>query len=255
MEQNKQYLLIDHLDNLLTGEALAEVEGLIRDDQEMAKESQYLKLSVEAIQESALYDQVSAIRKQFSTLQQTDAKPQGAVVRSMSKYVLRIAATVLILIGAAVAYKYTTVSATSMYNEYYTSFDLNTTRGSEKTNDIERAYRDKNWESVISLANKSTEKTNKTYFLTGMANLELKKYSNAIKSFNHIIGENAKTGDNYFQDEAEYYMALALLANNDAAKALPLLAKIKADKNHTYHEKVKSMSSLDLNILQYKSSK
>lgn len=255
MEQNKQYLLIDHLDNNLAGEALLEVEGLIRTDSEMTSEWQYLNVAVEAIHETGLYDQVSAIRGQYQSQKQSNAKPAGAVVRSMSKNVLRIAATVLILIGAAVAYKYTTVNATSMYNEYYASFDLNTTRGAENTDAIEQAYRNKNWASVIAIANTSTQKTNKTYFLTGMANLELKNYNYAIDAFSQIIASNAKTGDNYFQDEAEYYMALGYLANNEAAKALPLLNKIKSDKNHIYYEKVKNMSGVDMDILQFKSGK
>jgi len=255
MEQNKQYLLIDHLDNNLFGEELLEVERLIRDDKEVAQEWNFLQIAVDAVQETGIYNQVASVRNQYKAQQENIVKPTGGVVRSMSKNVLRIAATVLILVGAAIAYKYIAVTPASMYNEYYTSFDLNTTRGVENTDAIEQAYRHKNWESVISLSNAVIVKTNKTLFLTGMANLELKKYDAAINSFENIIASNAKTGDNYFQDEAEYYLALGYLANNQAAKALPLLEKIKADKNHLYNEKVKNMSSLDLNILDQKASK
>ena len=49
------------------------------------------------------------------------------------------------------------------------------------------------------------EKTNKTYFLAGMADLELKKYDDAIGKFQHIIATNALSGGNYYQDEAEFY--------------------------------------------------
>jgi len=255
MSQNKQYLLIDHLDNNLTGEELLEAERLIRDDKDMAKEWEYLHVAVDAIQESGLYDKVSAVRKQFQAQQQRDAKPSGAIVRSIYKNALRIAAIVLILVGAAVAYKYITVNSTSVYNEYYTSFELNTTRGAASTDAVDQAYRNKNWSEVISLSNTLTQKTNKSYFLTGMANLELKKYNNAIEAFGQIIAANAKSGDNYFQDEAEYYLALSYMANNEAAKAMPLLEKIKADKNHLYNEKVSKMSSIDVNILKYKAGK
>ena len=88
----------------------------------MAKEWQYLLVAVDAIQESGLFDQVSAIRKQYQAQQQTEAKPAGAIVRTMYKNALRIAAIVLIVIGAAVAYKYITVSSASVYNEYYSFF-------------------------------------------------------------------------------------------------------------------------------------
>jgi tetratricopeptide (TPR) repeat protein len=88
-----------------------------------------------------------------------------------------------------------------------------------------------------------------------MANLELKKYSEAIDAFGQVIAANAKSGDNYFQDEAEYYLALAYLASNQATKAMPLLEKIRADKNHLYNEKVNTMSSIDFGILRYKTGK
>jgi len=255
MPQNKQNLLIDYLDNNLSGEELLEAEALVRNDQEMAKEWQYLHLAVDAIQESGLQEQVAGIRKLYEEQRQIKAKPASAIVHNIYRNVLRIAAVLLILIGAAAVYKYTTVNATGMYNEYYTSFELNTTRGVENADAMEQAYRNKNWASVISLSNTLAQKTNKSYFLTGMANLELKKYNGAIEAFGQIIAANIKSGDNYFQDEAEYYLALGYMANNEASKALPLLEKIKSDKHHLYYEKVRGISSIDLNIIKYKAGK
>ena len=206
MSQNKQFLLIDHLDNNLMGAGLPEAEALIRDDKDMAKEWQYLLAAVDAIQESGLFNQVSAVRKQYQAKQQTDAKPAGAIVRNIYKNALRIAAIVLIVIGAAVAYKYITVSSASVYNEYYSSFELNTTRGAENADAIDQAYRNKNWSSVISLSNSSTQKTNKTYFLTAMANLELKKYNEAIG----VLYENIKYVKNKKLKSAWYYLIAQL---------------------------------------------
>ena len=253
MEQSKQNLLVDHLDKNLEGEALQQAEGLIRDDQEAAKEWQNLQTAVEAIQETGVYDQVGAIRNQYKAQQSGNVK-SGAIVRGMSKNVLRIAATVLILIGAAVAYKYTTVNPTSMYNDYYTSFDLGTTRGSDNTDAIEEAYRNKDWNAVIALSNGLILKSNKIFFLSGMANLELKNYTAAIGTFSFILESNKRTKATSFQDEAEYYLALAYLGDNQPANALPLLEKIKADNDHLYHDKVQKMST-DLKVLEYKSGK
>jgi Tetratricopeptide repeat len=255
MSQNKEQILIDHLDGVLKGEELREAETLIQTDQEMAQEWQYLHFAVAAIREAGLQERVAGVRKQYQASMAKQSKSQGAVVRHLYRNVLRVAACVLILIGAATVYKYISVSSVSVYNKYYTSFELNTSRGVEHTDAMDRAYQNKNWAEVISLFSRSQQKTNKSYFLTGMANLELKNHEQAIDDFNEIIAANARTHDDYFQDQAEYYLAMSYLANNEATKALPILEKIKADKNHLYHEKATEISSLDIKILSYKNHK
>lgn len=255
MSQNKEYLLIDHLDNNLASEETFAVEELIRNDKNVATEWQYLHVAVDAIQERGIYDQVSAIRNQYLAKQIADTTPRVAIVRNIYKNALRAAACVVLLLGAVSVYKYTTVNSASVYNKYYSSFELNTSRGSENTNELEQAYRSKNWQQVIALFNASNQKNNQSYFLAGMADLELKKYNEAVEAFKKIITLNAQSGDNYFQDDAEYYLAMGYLANNQANKAMPILEKIKADKNHLYNEKVREMSSIDLTIVEQKSSK
>ena len=38
-------------------------------------------------------------------------------------------------------------------------------------------------------------------------------------------------------------------------EAMPILEKIRADKNHLYHDKVEKMSFTDLRLVQYKENK
>ena len=85
-----------------------------------------------------------------------------------------------------------------------------------------------------------------------MANLELKDYAEAIEKFKQVLAENNRSGSDLFQDEAEYYLAMSYLANNEAEEALPIIERIKADKNHLYHQVIGKMSSLDLRIIQHK---
>ncbi|PWT71663.1 MAG: hypothetical protein C5B59_17490 [Bacteroidetes bacterium] len=257
MSQENKYNLIDHLDRLLEGEELAQVENLILNDQEAARDWQILQIAVEAIQEAGLNDRVAAIGKEYKIEKQAKQHNGSAVVRQMniSRYILRVAAAVLILVGIASVYKYTTVNASSLFGQYYSSYELNTSRGAVKPAEIEQAYRNKDWNKVIILFNASSEKNNQAYFLTGMASLETRNYQQAIEDFDHIMKENAKTGDSLFQDEAEYYMAMSLLANNQVAQAISLLNKIKADKNHQYNQKVKEISAVDYQIMEWKSGK
>jgi len=252
MSQNSEHILIDHLDNLLIGDTKAETENLIRSDKTIAREWQYLLYAVDGIREAGLYERVSAAKKLYQ--KSFVSKPAGGVVRSIYRNAFRVAACFLILLGATVIYKYTSVSSGKVYDEYYSSYELNTSRSGEVVDSIEQAFREKNWQRVIDLSATLRPRSSKYNFLAGIASMELKKYDNAINSFKEVIEANAKSGENYFLDEAEYYLAMSYLANNEPENALPLIEKIKNDSNHLYHAKLNELSTIDLRILDYKSS-
>ncbi|MDP4150017.1 MAG: hypothetical protein Q8927_14520 [Bacteroidota bacterium] len=256
MSPINEELMIDHLDSSLQGIGLPDVEQLIRNDRQAASEWQVLLLAVDAIEEAAVYEQVSAARNHWvSTKSAEIVKYNRARVTSMYRNITRVAACVLVMAGGAAVYKYTTTSASGMYKEYFASYDLNTTRSTVTADPMEQAYNEKKWAEVITLFNTSKEKNNQSYFLTGMANLELKDYPEAIEKFTQVLAENNRSGSDLFQDEAEYYLAMSYLANNEAEAALPLIEKIKADKNHLYHPVIGRMSSLDLRIIRNKARK
>ena len=253
MTQNSEHIMIDHLDNLLSGVSTLEAWEMIHDDKDIAKEWNTLLFAIDGIREAGLNEQVSAIRKQYEA--QQSSKPAVVIIRTMYRNAYRVAAVLFLFVGSATVYKYTSVNSGSVYNEYYSSFELNTSRSSTTEDPIELAFRNKNWEEVISLSDIPRPRQMKAEFLVAMANMELKKYYKAIDEFKQIIAANEKSGDSYFQDEAEYYLAMSYLANNDAAQALPILKKIKADKNHLYNERVNNISTIDLKVLDLKSYK
>lgn len=257
MELNAAHALIDHLDHSLKGQHSPEMEQKIRDDHETAVEWHYLRLAVESVQEAGLYDQVETAKQEWLAQQSVAGRPQGAVIRTIYRKVMSVAAMVLLLAGGAAIFKYMTISSPGLYEKYYSAYALNTTRGAGTTSAIEQAYNNKNWEAVLSLGNSASAKdiNNKTYFLTGIAELELKKYDQAIDIFQQVIAVNAQSGSDYFEEEAEFYLAMSWIARNDVNEAMPLLEKIKADKNHLFHETVAKMSFLDLRIAAYKDHK
>jgi hypothetical protein len=254
MLPNQSQLLIDHLDNSLEGKDSPGMEQRIGSDAEAAQEWVYIRLAVEAVQETGLYEQVGTVRSAWQA-QQSATKPTGAVVHTIYRNMLRAAACIFIITSGAALYKYTTTSSAGVYQKYYSSYALNTSRGATAQDAQEQAYTDKNWTEVLSLFDKTKGKSNKSYFIAGMADLELKKYDDAISKFQHIIASNVLSGGDYFQDEAEFYLAMSWLGRGDANEALPLLEKIKANKGHLYHAVAVKMSSLDLGIIKYKSGK
>lgn len=262
MSLSKTNALIDHLDKTFTGEPvspeqLAALESLIAGDEEAAREWNYLQLAVESIQDDGLREQVTGVRQQWES--RSSATVPAPKVRKINLYknVLRVAACALVLAGGAAIFKYIRLSSSSLYSDYYTPYELNTSRGASDASPdaLEKAYTEKNWPGVLVLFSTGTTRSNKTDFLAGMADLELKKYDDAIAHFEQIIASNTHAGTDYFEDEAEYYLAISWLANNKVNEAMPILEKIRANKAHLYHDKVLKMSFTDLRLVQYKENK
>lgn len=268
MTPDQTRLLIDHLDESLQGKATAGMEELIANDPEAEKEWNYLRLAVDAIEDAGLHEQVAGARAAWEaerkaagaatgtvTHMAADRKATGARVRSLNRYSLRVAACILVLAGSSALYKYLSVSSSSLYERYYGGYTLNTVRGAADADPIVEAYDAKDWTTVRNLAAAAKTRTNQTEFLAGMACLEQKQYDEAISHFEQIIAVNSHAGTAYFQDEAEYYLAISWLAHKNVNEAMPILERIKADPHHKYHDKVAKMSFFDLRLAQYKENK
>ena len=269
--------LIDHLDESRTGETSRKLESLIADDSEAAQEWYCLNLAVDALKSAGLHEQVAAIREGLRAEQEAEDKAavtdqyiavpsnhataskqtagRPAIVRSINRYGLRAAAIILIVVSSTALYKYVSVSSTSLYGRYFASYELNTARGEASETPLVQAYNAENWQNVIALANKAATRDNQADFLAGMANLQLGQCNDAITHFEQVIAANAQASTDYYQDEAEYYLAISWLACRKVNLAMPILEKIKADPNHKYHEKVEKMSFFDLRLAQYKENK
>jgi len=280
MSLQRTNALIDHLDkdfagadNRISPETAAATERLIAEDEEAARELAHLQLAVDAVQEAGLYQQVASVRQQWESQGLADERriestpepqqqdhppaeaPSGGVVRNLYRNTMRAAAIILVLIAGGAIFKYVRLSSSSLYSEYYSSYELNTSRGAASQDAIEQAFTAHNWTEVLALSADAKTSTNKTEFLAGMADLELKKFDDAIAHFEQVIASNTHSGQDYFEDEAEYYLAMSWLAKRKVNEAMPILEKIRANKEHLYHDKVEKMSFTDLRLVQYKENK
>lgn len=267
--------LIDHLDesfnaspDSVSPEASATMQRLIAEDEDTATEWLYLQLAVDTVQDAGLREQVATVRKQWETRDPAAQEEQSAqtpdlatventsgVVRNLYRNMMRVAACAVLIAGGACIFKYVRLSSSSLYSEYYTSYEINTSRGNASQDAIEKAYIAKNWSGVLSLFSPGKDRSNKTDFLAGAADLELKRFDDAIAHFEQIIASNTHSGEDYFEDEAEYYLAISWLAKDKVNEAMPILEKIRANKDHLYHDKVEKMSFTDLRLVQYKENK
>ena len=267
--------LVDHLDENRTGRISADLEKSIDGDPEATQEWYYLNLAVEAVRNTGLYEQVGTVRETLLAEPEEQGitqsfiavpanqpsktaagKPSGAIIRSIGRYGFRAAACILVVASSTVVYKYVTVSSSSLYDRYFSAYAVNISRGESTEPLVVQAYTNKDWNAVLSLANAAgARKDNQTEFLAGMADLQLNRCDDAITHFEQIIAANAQASTDYYQDEAEYYLAISWLACKKVNQAMPILEKIKADPHHQYHQKVAEMSFFDLRLVQYKENK
>ena len=227
MTQERDKILIDHLDRVLAGEPSPETEASISNDPELAQEWRAISFALEGIREAGLYEKVSTVRNQYQTQKTFDARPAGGVIRSFYRNALRVAACFLLLIGAAAIYKYSTVNSGNIYEENYQSFELNTNRSSTIQDTMEQAYRAKNWQQVINLSSMQEPRTNRINFLTAMAAMELKEYASAIELLKEIT-------DRYARQTTAYYAAARLWVDEiiDPAETRRLISEGITAANH-----------------------
>lgn len=255
MEGQNEQLLINYLDRTLEDREMREMEALINSDQETRRQWEFLQLAVEAIEYSAIYDQVAAVKENFRSIQPAEVLQPSTKkgVRVQMRTFMRVAAALLLFVMGAGVYKYFSVSATRMYQDAFISYTLPTARGQATITDIEQAYRQQKWQTVIAVFNTigtSTLNDNKTLFLAGMAHLQLHDYTAASTLFEKVLANNAQTGDDLYQDDAQFYSALSYLAGDKTQQAISLLKTIRADKGHLYHEQAARIGNIDLQILK-----
>jgi hypothetical protein len=215
------------------------------------REELYKQLAIRTIRLYGIENTVRTIRSNFKHAPEFTIIPSQAIVRTMnfSKAMLRIAAVIIILISSATVYKYTSVNSLSMYNKQFTSYELRITRGETKRDLQAFTYQNENWLDVIAINNLAPVKTNKSRFLAGMAQLELKQYPAALELFKEVL---ANKTDDSFHEDAEYYSSLGFLADHQAKRALEMINQIRANPDHKYYFLVRNMSPLDLKIIEIK---
>jgi hypothetical protein len=250
--------LIDYLDNQLDAEAARQVESSLQADVATRESYNDLQFAVALIREAGLQQQVADARKEFQSgavVKPMQSTERTAIVRPMFSKIIRVAAMVIILAGAAAIYQYSATTSTGVYNDYYNSYELNTNRGLNNSGKLETAYRNKNWAAVNSLYEAMPDKGQKASFLAGMASLEQKQFETAGNRFKVVLSVNEGAKETLYQEEAEYYLALSYLGAGKGKEGAEILKGIRENKDHLFHEQALKIPSLDLRVLKIKGNK
>jgi tetratricopeptide (TPR) repeat protein len=247
-------LLVDYLDNYLSPEEKNKVEAMIQKDATIESEYDNLLLAKSAIQYYGIKQQVASIHKQVMAdkIKELPKIASQTVVRKITKWSMRIAASLLVVMLGLGVYQYATVSSDKLFAKNYSSYTLGVTRGETTVNLMEKSFQAKDYNAVINQYAALNTISQKENFLVAQAYLETKKYSRAIEFFNAVLEKNTVAKETIFNDDAEYFLAMSYLKNNDIKLAMPLFEKINNNTSHLYNDKVTNGFMRSLKLLSWK---
>jgi predicted negative regulator of RcsB-dependent stress response len=237
MDNSTQYELIRYIDGEMTTSERMEFEKKLATDESLQKELDGLQLAREALKLYGLKEKVAGVHQQMMKELKTEA-PVRLIsnARRIIRYSVAVAASVLLIFLVIEGYKFYTLSPEKLYAENYIPYELTTTRdGSDTVTAIESAFKEKKYSQVINL-NRLSVLSIKDVFLTGMAYLETKDYSRAVRSFQVVISD-IKDDKTLLKEVAEYYLALAYLQDRDYDQAIELMNAIHDNSSHLYKGK------------------
>lgn len=230
--------LVAYLDGGLSEEAKAELEQQLATDAGLREELESLQMTKEAVRLYGLQQKVGSIHTQLMD----ELAPPVSKISSRKKnirYMLAIAASLVLLIGSYMAYNFFTLTPVKVFNSNYQAYTLVTVRDDNAAGTaVEKAYRSGNYKEVLRIHDDNEDHSAKAEFLCGAAALELKDNLKAISCFKEVIEMNSSAADPILNDEAEYYLSLSYIQNLDYDLALELLNKIRDTEGHLYREKV-----------------
>lgn len=236
--------LEDFLDNKLSQREKDLLEQELKENTELNELLGLLKISRESIKLGGLKNQIQSAHKDYHKNRATKV-----VKIKPATWWIGIAASLslILLVGNFWIQKL----PTQLIEDNYISYEISTMRSSEvPLSELENDFKNKAWASIISAVPQSS-KNQSELFLAGVAAYELGDLEIAFTYLGQVIQINQELNEQYFNDEAEYYLSLSLLKSKKYNEANTLIEKINSDKNHGYFGVFTNSDILKLKVLRW----
>jgi tetratricopeptide (TPR) repeat protein len=193
------------------------------------------QLDIEIDETLKQYDIIDLRRKLFRAMNEEKAQVRMPTRKSYHSkwYMVAASITFLILLGGALRLmnpvKYTN---NTLFEMYYTGENAhNLTRSAGNTNDEAMTkYREGDYNNALVLFNEILDKDPSNIYIryySGLACIEANQNEKAIGEFKYIIDQK----NNLFVENAQWYLALSYLKNNQVKEARSIFAKINNSTN------------------------
>lgn len=245
----------DLLDTWVKGELsmndLAQELGL--SPNETARQSTIHRAALHSIAYAAVQKQVASVHQSF--LAEGSPRKEKTIIRSLPvyKWAMRIAASGVVMAGLFLGRQLFFSDGNDIYHSFFQNYTTITER-SESNYEYSlliEAFRNNDYAKVIAVFSSSSEVFTRDKFLAGYAFLQTEKPAEAISLFTEIQQWNKENHTLIYQDEAEYYQAIAYLQNGNGEKAYELLHAIKQNPQHTYNDAVSKWDLLRLRFSSF----
>jgi hypothetical protein len=149
---------------------------------------------------------------------------------------------------------YASFSSGNIFEEKFAPYVLHTTRAPRFAQEITSLYRAGDFEAYLSKYKMKPVRSLEEVFLAGNAYLVKAQSVKAIESFRQLIDQNERLAweNQRYYEEAEYFLALAYLQNNDPDSAEPLFQKIAGSPKHPYHREVGTGFLWKVKVVKFK---
>lgn len=250
---NLSELLQKYLDGELTDEERSRVEAALESDPAIRHEWELGLLARHAVRDSAIRERVRDMGKEFSYLSGRSAR-RIPFRRKVIRYSLGIAAGIILVFTAFYGYLYLTVTQERVYAAYYHPYELNTLRAAypADTSPIVRAYRNLDYDLVISLLQQEGQPSSLDHFLGGMAFLEMNQPAEAVIHFQLVDSAVGEPPSPIMKEASDYYLGLAYLGMKDYTHSLQVFESIESEADHPYREVVDRSLLRKLRVLRWK---
>lgn len=203
----------------------------MQDNEELRSEVDLRKKSDEIIKKQA----IMSLRAKLAEMENARLhKERTAVVRRMAllKYAAVFAGVALIT--SLILFTGNTLTSEEIVNQFYKTYDA---PASQRSFDINtntdyilglKYYNSQDYRNAAYQFAKVLDKNPndmQTHLLSGVSNMEEKRYNDAKRSFTTVIDDN----NNLFIESARWYLALCYLKTEENTKASQLLVSIKKE--------------------------
>jgi tetratricopeptide (TPR) repeat protein len=255
-----------YLDRTLTPDETVNLEQRLQTDAELQDLFDRVTVVRDAVRSSALRSRVRNLHMQYldELKQQEEAASQMPDVDNVRplryaqslRWGARVAASGLLLLAGYGGYKYGTTNLDSYYSDKFMAYQLPNNRGEadEALSSLDDLYRVGNFEGVIQRYAGLRMPSPHDQFLAGMAHLQQQQYGQAIERFTVLQQTNERRETPLFEQETDYYLALAYLGGGRVGDAYPLFEKINKMPRHMYHQNVTDQDLWKLSLLRWKSN-
>lgn len=202
--------------------------------------------------------QVQSVHNNFTiarNINQITNGTSGEVVTAkinLVKWMVRIAASVILIISAWFMYQYSSTNSSTLYSEIYQPYSINTDRGvgEIKTHNMVQEFKQNNYSAVIKIFESLASTNNREKFLAGYAYHQAGNYQQSLLVFQQILSYNQKTNTRLYNDEAEFYSGLSYLKLRNTSSAADIFESIRKNPNHTFYERINKWTLTKLKWLK-----